>query len=106
MKAPKPLALAGRLAILVLALIALAATDMAFDGPYVSWFNNHHEAVATQSGLVGKSESEIVKLFGPPSRIDDQPRAYVYYPYPHIPVSQVKVFVEAGKVTGLKLFDD
>lgn len=102
----KPSVLVGRLALLLLALVALVAMDLAFDGPYVTWFNRRHESLATASGLIGKHEEEIVKLFGVPSRVDDTPRAYVYYPYPFVPVSQVKVLVESGKVTGLKVLDD
>ena len=71
-----------------------------------TWFNRRHESLATASGLIGKSEDEIVKLFGTPSRLDSQPRTYAYYPYPFVPVSQVKVFVQSGNVTGLKVFDD
>ena len=63
-----------------LALVALVALDLSFTGPYVRWFNARHKAEATRMALIGKSESEIVKVFGKPSRVDDAPRAYAYYP--------------------------
>lgn len=106
MTAAKRLPLAKTLAFVLLGLIVIITTDLALDGPYVSWFNRHHESLATTTGLIGKNEDEIVRLFGTPSRIDEAPRAYVYYPYPFVPVSQVKVFVDAGKVSGVKVFDD
>ena len=96
---------------LVVALgVAFMAWDLAFAGPYTRRFNDAHDAAASQALLVGQPEAEVVKLFGTPSRIDNDPRgvvrAYVYYPYPFVPISQVKVFCERGRVTGVKLFDD
>ena len=106
MRVHKLPAFTKRLGLILLAFGLLVSMDLAFDGPYVGWFNRHHESLAAASGLVGKNEPEIVKLFGTPSRVDDSPRANIYYPYPFVPVSQVKVFVESGKVSGLKIFDD
>lgn len=89
-----------------LGVAGLGAADLAFDGPYVSSFNRRHQRLASASGLVGQREGQIIELFGQPSRIDESPRAYVFFPYPGVPVSQVKVFAEQGRVTGVKTFDD
>ena len=59
-----------------------------------------HGGVVVQHPVWGKSTMTFFPLDV------TGPRAYVYYPYPLIPISQVKVFCEGGRVIGVKLFDD
>lgn len=92
--------------LLVAFIFCLPVADLAFDGPYVTRFNRELARRAADSTLVGKPEREVLRILGPPDRLDRNPVAYVYYPYPFVPVSQVKVYCEGGIVTGVKQFDD
>ncbi len=95
------------IALIVISILgAFVTLDLAYEGPYVSWYNRSHLERARNASLVGRSEVEVTRLFGIPSKVQQHPRAYAYYPYPFLPVSQVKVFCENGMVTGVKLFDD
>lgn len=86
----------------------LAYIDLSSQGPYVSWHNHRIETLTRDSKLIGRSEADAVSILGHPSRVTDDAtfRSLDYHPYPGLPFQKARVFIEGGRVSGVKLFDD
>ncbi len=80
-------------------------------GPYCTWYNNQCLRLSVRAGLVGRPESDIASVLGPPSSVweYDQPggrtRTYNYAPSA-VALGMFQVHCRGGVVVGLEQFDD
>src|SRR5262245_30617604 len=95
---------------LSVASIAVPACDAVTHGPYSSWFNQRCQVLANEAQLVGKSESAIVPIMGPPTFLypedDDSQRTYNYAPVWYCPAAKFQVHCANGVVIAVEQFDD
>ena len=85
--------------------------DAVAHGPYCTWYNNECSRLSVQAGLVGRPESAIESVLGPPSSVweYDQPdgRTRTYNYAPSLAASgKFQVHCLGGVVARLEPFDD
>jgi hypothetical protein len=92
-------------------------------GPYTAWYIRHRQALIPRTGLIGRSDAEVERVLGRPTRIDDVPapsivhadgrvtllrrpyRRFTYAPYSWLPFNHLVVFSEDGIVTSFRVRD-
>src|SRR4051812_4710832 len=56
-------------AISLLAGGCLWVADSIIHGPYATWYNNRCQELADRAKLIGRPESDVVKVLGPPTAV-------------------------------------
>jgi hypothetical protein len=88
----------------------IPACDAVTHGPYSSWFNQRYQSLANKAQLIGKTESQIIPILGPPTFFypgdNDSQRTYNYAPVWYCPTAKFQVHCVNGIVIGVEQFDD
>ena len=100
----------------------LKAVDAANHGPYITAFNQRCQELADRAGLVGRSESDVVKVLGKHTSVwrywstrdgmdRPAPGAYLitiynYAPCSFLPCGKFQVGCDGGVVKGTEQLDD
>jgi hypothetical protein len=98
--------------IMAVLIPVLKAIDAATRGPYATWFNAACQRRADEAGLVGRPETDVVLVMGPPTftyeyeSVGGWTRTYNYAPSGLLPSAKFQVHCQKGMVMSVEQFDD